>query len=201
MFGREDLPRCVCLHSGGLDSAVCLALLAEQGVTSVPVFLNYGQRALTAEIESFERINRQFGLGRSYVFEFPDFGAHIRTGLTDASQDIVSNAFTPNRNLLFLLLAASVGYQHGISDVVIGLLSAETAIFPDQTDTFLQTAQNALSESLGFDIVVHTPLRAMTKKRVVDLANRLGVRQTYSCHVGGPEPCGECIACKEFEWG
>lgn len=192
--------RCVCLHSGGLDSAVCINLLVNEGVLPIPVFLNYGQRAFTAEKLSFERLNARFGLTKSYYFDFPNFGAQIKSGLTDLSQDIVSNAFTPNRNLLFLLLASSVAYQHGLRDVVMGLLSEKTAIFPDQTDHFLLAAGRSLSASLGHEIVIHTPLRSLTKRQVVEIAKKLGISRTYSCHMGGDEPCGHCIACKEFDW-
>jgi 7-cyano-7-deazaguanine synthase len=176
-----------------------MAMLIRDGIQPIAVFVDYGQRAIEAEKKAFARLNRKFGIEKTYIFNIPSFGEIIRSGLTDQNQDIVQNAFTPNRNLLFLILASSVAYQHGVSDIVIGLLSSETAIFPDQTDEFLASATRALEDSLGVQISIRTPLRSLTKANVVALAKQLGVSQTYSCHAGGVVPCGMCIACMEFQ--
>jgi 7-cyano-7-deazaguanine synthase len=131
----------------------------------------------------------------------PDFGRHVSSGLTDKRLHIVDQAFTPCRNLIFIVLAAAIARKHGTTKIVLGLLSEETALFPDQTDSFLDQARLAINAATGefFDII--TPLREFRKSDVMQLATHIGVTTYYSCHAGTEEPCGECIACREYNGG
>lgn len=189
----------VCLASGGLDSIVCLHLLRRQGLRALPVFVNYGQRNVESELASLKRNVQAENFIAPVIIDVSGFGLSIRTGLTDASMRVLEDAFTPNRNLLFLTLGASVAFTRGISKLVLGFLAERTAIFPDQTDKFLITAREVLSESLGVDISISCPLRDLSKKQVLLLAEKFGVASFYSCHAGGSEPCGACIACLEYK--
>lgn len=188
----------ICLASGGLDSITCLHLLRRQGIRALPVFINYGQKNLERELGALLKSVESDGFVAPVVIDVSGFGAVIRTGLTDPSQRVLEDAFTPNRNLLFLVLAASVAYSKGISSIVVGLLSEQTAIFSDQTDQFLQIAELAISESLGVEMHIVCPLRDMVKRDVVNLSKEFGVTHSYSCHDGTAEPCGKCIACLEY---
>lgn len=188
----------ICLSSGGLDSTVCLHLLRENGVNALPVYVNYGQRnhrrewgALSAACE-FNRFPQPIS------FDFSSFGTIIKSGLTNSTLRVNEHAFTPTRNLLFVVLAGAVAYSKGVRNIVLGFLSERTAIFPDQTDRFLKAAQLALTESLGSEIEIYCPLRDMTKQDVLVLARSRGISDFYSCHAGTEVPCGKCIACLEY---
>jgi len=103
------------------------------------------------------------------VANIAGFGLLIRSGLTDRKLHVVEDAFTPGRNLLFLLMGAAYGYERGSNAVAIGLLSEKTSLFPDQTGI------SSLAQSLCFlsawnQIKVLTPLRDFTKHDVVRLA-------------------------------
>lgn len=187
----------VCLSSGGLDSTVCLKLLQRQGLRVLPVFVNYGQRNLDFELESLRYNCTQHQFHPPEVFDLSSIGRNIPTGLTSVEHHVVEDAFTPNRNLIFLTVAASVAYHRGCTSVALGFLSESTAIFPDQTDAFLDGAQRLLSLSLGADIRIITPLRDLAKRDVLQVAREIGVNSYYSCH-GGGTPCGKCIACLEY---
>jgi 7-cyano-7-deazaguanine synthase len=139
------------------------------------------------------------GIDPPLVLDVSGFGAAIRTGLTDSERHVVEDAFTPTRNLLFITLAAAVGYQKGARNIVMGFLTEESAIFPDQTENFLKVAESAVSAALGTEFRITCPLRDFRKSEVVALAGNLGVTSYYSCHAGGPLPCGVCIACREYE--
>jgi 7-cyano-7-deazaguanine synthase len=180
---------------------VCIGLLLKQRIEFLPLFVNYGQRNRAREYGALVRGCAALGSRRPLVIDVSGFGSVVRSGLTDDQLDVVADAFTPNRNLLFLLLASSVAYQRGASRIVLGFLSEETAIFPDQTDEFLKSAESSLSCSLGLTIEVVAPLRGMRKSQVVQVAKELGISGHYSCHAGGSEPCGECIACLEYKFG
>jgi 7-cyano-7-deazaguanine synthase len=91
-----------------------------------------------------------------------------------------------------------VASTRGVRNIVIGLLSERTVIFPDQTDRFLRATEAALTECLGNQIQIHCPLRDMTKADVIRLARERGISGSYSCHSGTEKPCGKCIACLEY---
>ena len=188
----------VCLASGGLDSTVCLHLLRERGLDALPVFVNYGQRNFPREWGALVAACENGRFAKPIKFEIPAFGEVIRSGLTDPTLRVNEDAFTPNRNLLFLLLGASVAYSRGIPNIALGLLAERTAIFPDQSDQFLNTAQQALQESLGSKLGIHAPLRDLTKRDVVEIARQRKIANFYSCHAGTEVPCGKCIACLEY---
>jgi len=188
----------ICLSSGGLDSTVCLHLLRERGVNALPVYVNYGQRNHTREWGALSAACKFNQFPSPISFEFPSFGAIIKSGLTDSTLRVNEDAFTPTRNLLFLVLAGAVASSKGVRNVVLGFLTERTAIFPDQTNRFIKATQLALTESLGIEIEIHCPLRDMTKQDVLALARSRGISDFYSCHSGTEVPCGKCIACLEY---
>lgn len=189
----------ICLSSGGLDSTVCLYLLRERGLSALPLYVNYGQRNLDREWGSLSALCVSHGFPQPVRFDFPSFGAIIKTGLTDKTLRVNEDAFTPTRNLLFLVLAGAVASSRGgVRNIVIGLLSERTALFPDQSDRFLKLTESVLTEALGAQIKIHCPLRDLTKQDVLRLASARGISDFYSCHSGGDRPCGKCIACLEY---
>jgi 7-cyano-7-deazaguanine synthase len=188
----------VCLASGGLDSSVCLALLTQQGLNPLPIFIDYGQLNCEAEFRALIHNCSVLGVDEPIRLDLSSFGRTLSTGLTDATKHIVDDAFTPCRNLLFIVTAAAIAYKHGSQRIVMGLLSEATCIFPDQTDKFIAAAENAISVSLGVNMKIVVPLREMTKQDVVKLATEIQLDTYYSCHAGGVEPCGKCIACLEY---
>ena len=187
----------VCLASGGLDSSVCLKLFQREGLSALPVFVDYGQRNREDEFASLSANCEEHQFHSPIVFELSSFGRNIQTGLTSRGKDVVDDAFTPNRNLLFLTIAGGLAYDRGCNKVALGFLTADSVIFPDQTDRFLAAAENMLSVSLGVGMKILCPLRDMTKQDVVRIAKEVGIDRHYSCHQGGT-PCGRCIACLEY---
>jgi 7-cyano-7-deazaguanine synthase len=189
----------VCLASGGLDSTLCLHLLRERGLTALPVYVNYGQRNHSREWASLSAACAVNKFPKPIQFDFRSFGKVIRSGLTDQKLRVNEDAFTPTRNLLFLVLAGAVASSKGIGNIVIGLLSERTAIFPDQSDRFLRVTETALGESVGAQMQIYCPLRDLTKREVLKLARAKGISRFYSCHSGTKKPCGRCIACLEYK--
>jgi 7-cyano-7-deazaguanine synthase len=190
----------VILVSGGLDSTLVAKLAQEEGIELFPLFINYGQRAHERELAACKHAMEVFGLPEPKIAELNGYGRLIRSGLTDQTQRILEDAFTPGRNMLFLLTAAAYAYQVGADAVSIGLLNEASSLFPDQTSEFIRLAEDTISLCMGRKIRVLTPLSAFHKRDVVMLTNSKGIRNTYSCHLGAAEPCGACIACNEFKF-
>lgn len=163
--------------------------------------MNYGQINGARELASLRQACADLSIGSPLELNLSDFGRVVKSGLTDAGLHIVDDAFTPGRNLLFIVAAAAVANARGINRIVLGLLSEETIIFPDQSDEFLSVAGKAIEVSLGVQMEILTPLRDYRKTDVVNLAKKLQVKEYYSCHAGTVPPCGVCIACREYEEG
>jgi 7-cyano-7-deazaguanine synthase len=191
--------RIVTLVSGGLDSTLVVKLAIDESVDIYPLFIDYGQIASETELKSCKEALSAIGVDEFKVAELSGFGKLIKSGLTDPNLNIVQDAFTPGRNMLFLLIAAAYAYQNNADAISIGLLHESTSLFPDQSPEFIIKAEELIELIMGYKIRVLAPLREFMKSDVIELAKLKGITKTYSCHTGNLEPCGECIACKEFE--
>ena len=186
------------LASGGLDSTLVSVLINEQGLELHPLFLDYGQLAAHTEWAACQHVHAALELPSPTRMDISGFGSIIRSGLTSAALDIHDDAFTPTRNLVFLVMAAAFAHQVGADTVAIGLLAERFSLFPDQRAEFVRNAATAVASALNRQIKLVTPLIDFSKADVIQLAQSKGIAGTYSCHSGTPNPCGRCIACHEF---
>lgn len=188
------------LVSGGLDSTLVAFLSHEVGNQQFPLFIDYGQRAKERELAACRAAMKSLRLPQPVIAPLSGFGELIRSGLTDRTLRVYEDAYTPGRNLLFLLTAAAYARQIDADAISIGLLNEDTSIFPDQTSKFLRQAEGVLSLAVDKHIPILAPLSEFRKRDVVSLARSKGIDGTYSCHLGDAVPCGRCIACKEFQF-
>ena len=120
------------------------------------------------------------------------------------------NTFVPGRNLMFLTLAAAVGYRRGISVLVAGMCETDFSGYPDCRDNAIKAAQVCLSLGMNMPFRIETPLMWLDKAAIWQLAHELGgdelvelIRlRTHTCYLGerGREfpwgfGCGTCPAC------
>ncbi len=188
------------LVSGGLDSTLVGVMATEEGIEHFPLFIDYGQRAANREWETCKLVHDALGLPAPTRMDLSGFGRVIASGLTREELDVKGDAFTPGRNLMFLLMGSAYAYQQEASSVAIGLLAEKFSLFPDQKRQFVAQAEITITAAMGRQINVLTPLIEFGKADVVKLAQAKGITGTYSCHTGNSEPCGRCIACLEFQF-
>lgn len=166
---------CVLL-SGGLDSAVCLALCPRASA----LFVDYGQPHRDREAVAAEAVARYYGLklhrARVAVPAVIDHG--------DPAMLI------PGRNLMLISLAAMLGRS-----VVIGANAEDWEVYEDCRPAFF----NAVSRLVR----ISTPLLYLAKPEIGRLALDLRVpfELTWSCYYPAPDdgPCGRCDACQARE--
>jgi 7-cyano-7-deazaguanine synthase len=125
------------LVSGGLDSTLIAVMMREEGIEQFPLFIDYGQRAAKREWETCQAVHSRHGLPSPVRMDLSGYGAVISTGLTRESLDIRTDAFTPGRNLMFLLMGAAYAHQVQANSIALGLLSEKFSLFPDQRSDFL----------------------------------------------------------------
>ena len=188
----------VTLVSGGFDSTLMSLMAHEEGATLFPLFIDYGQLGVSKEWAACQQLHEQFGLPRVTYMDLSGFGKTIPSGLTDSSLRINEDAFLPGRNLLFVLVGAAHAFKVQADSVAIGLLNPASHLFPDQTKGFTEECERMIETAMGRRILVLTPLIEFSKRDVLIMTRSRGVEGTYSCHAGGDEPCGVCIACVEI---
>lgn len=186
------------LVSGGLDSTLIGVLAKEEGIQVHPLFIDYGQRAAPREWEACKSVHEILDLPVPTWIDLSGFGKIIYSGLTSGQRDLKTEAFTPGRNMLFLLMGSAYAFQVEASAVAIGLVSERYSLFPDQGAGFIEQMERAVEAALGRTIRIITPLFNFSKADVLRMADEKGIRGTYSCHAGTDLPCGECISCLEI---
>lgn len=188
----------VTLVSGGLDSTLMSVLAKEEGISLLPLFIDYGQICVDQEWKACVEVHKRLELPSPVRMNLSGFGQLIPSGLTNRQLRIREDAFLPGRNLLFLLAGCAYVYSTNAEAVSIGLLSEEISLFPDQTNAFIEKAQDAVGLAMGRSINIIAPLMSFYKQDVINLAKEKGIEGTYSCHAGTLPACGSCISCQQY---
>jgi 7-cyano-7-deazaguanine synthase len=191
--------KAVVLLSGGLDSIVSMLLAKQHADIILAITIDYGQKAKVNEIKSSAAFCANYGI-RHQVIKIP-FMLDMMSGIIESSGLEDSSPWVPNRNGLFLNLAACYAENLGADWVVCGFNREEGVDFPDNTKEFV----NAITHSLYYSTLNHVEVRSfvqnMDKIEIVEMAKSLGVDfgLIWSCYRSGDKPCGECPSCLRNE--
>ena len=204
------MSRAVVLLSGGMDSAVCLAIAAEDGCECYALSFNYGQRH-GAELNAAESVAASIGAAAHRILDL-DLGALGGSALTDkniavpeSASDSIPVTYVPARNTVFLSFALGWAEVLDADYIYIGVNAVDYSGYPDcrpeYLDAFQHMADLALKRSVeGGPILIRAPLLQMTKARIVQRGIELGVdfAQTVSCYQADEagNACGKCAACR-----
>ena len=201
----------VVLLSGGMDSAVVLAIANGQGFACEALSFDYGQRH-RCELLAAQRVAKQIGASGHAVLSI-DMRAIGGSALTDdiavpkERADIgegIPVTYVPARNTIFLSYALALAEVKGASDIFIGVNALDYSGYPDcrpeYIEAFERMARLATKSGVGgAPLAIHTPLSAMRKSDIVLKGLELGVEfaLTHTCYdpVDDGKPCGSCDAC------
>lgn len=180
--------------SGGQDSTTCLYWALNEGFEVYAVTFDYGQRH-DIEVNAAESIAQRAGipsknhcivtvpdillsasplLSNKELEQYSDFDS-----MAQEVGDKVEDTFVPMRNAFFLTIAANIAVNLGCEFIVTGANAADTANYPDCTESFIGAAQVYINKALGKDsndtgyIRILTPLQGLHKKDIVKLARTL----------------------------
>jgi len=197
----------IVLHSGGMDSSICLALAKEQfGEKRVlSLGFNYSQRH-SEELEAANKIADHFGVSRR-VIDLPTLPGWEVSSLLDPSiliEGDFPNSFVLGRNGLFLMTAAPLVKVTQAKMLFIGVmeLEGENSGYPDCSREYIDCVEKVMRCDLQDNTFsIQTPLVHMTKAETMELAKSLGVldfliETTITCYHGISHPgCQACPAC------
>lgn len=189
----------VVLLSGGVDSAVALALHREAVVEALTV--DYGQRhrkelwAAAAVAEHYQ-VRHMLTQVDPWLFS----GSALTSGgpLPTGPAAEPDSTYVPARNTVLLALAAARAEAVGATKVIIGANLDDAAGYPDCRPGYIEAMRDVLQQGTVGHVWVDAPLLYWPKARVLDCARELGVplELTWSCYQGGDAPCGVCGACQ-----
>ena len=203
----------IILLSGGLDSLAALHWASEASDPMLAITFDYGQRSREREIETAAKICRHYDL-KHRVIELPWYSSMAGLSLVDSRQlvptlaagDLDNPAVTqksakavwvPNRNGVFIHVAASIAEQMLANWIVVGFNAEEGRTFPDNTEEFRQTVNRSLKFSTAEGVEVVAPMGEKTKTEIVLWAKekQVPLGNLWSCYRGDDRMCGECESC------
>ncbi|WP_445144497.1 7-cyano-7-deazaguanine synthase QueC [Dyella sp. Tek66A03] len=210
-MSQESPRKAVVLVSGGMDSAVTIAIAREQGYQVHALSVAYGQRH-SAELEASERVSRALGAveHKTVQVDLRTIGGSALTADIDVPLDQVGDqgipvTYVPARNTIMLSIALGWAEVLGSSDLWCGVNAVDYSGYPDCRPAFIEAFEHLANVATkagveGAGIKIHAPLMRMSKADIAREGQRLGVdfSITVSCYQADAEgrACGHCDACR-----
>jgi len=201
--------RAVVLVSGGMDSAVTLALAREQGFACHALSVDYGQRH-ASELQAAERVAAVLGAveHKTVHVDLRSIGGSALTAdiaVPEQGGAGIPVTYVPARNTIMLSVALGWAEVLGAQDIFCGVNAVDYSGYPDCRPEFIaafeQLANLATKAGVeGNALRIHAPLIEMSKAQIVSEGLRLNVdfAVTVSCYQADGEghACGHCDSCR-----
>lgn len=208
----DNFPRkAVVLVSGGMDSAVTIALAREQGYQVHALSVAYGQRH-NSELAASDRVSRMLGAveHKTVSIDLRSIGGSALTADIDVPLDTVDSTdipitYVPARNTIMLSIALGWAEVLGSSDIWCGVNAVDYSGYPDCRPAFIEAFEKLANVATragveGAGIRIHAPLMRMSKADIAREGKRLDVdfSATVSCYQADAQgrACGHCDACR-----
>jgi 7-cyano-7-deazaguanine synthase len=202
--------RAVVLLSGGLDSAVTLAIARSRGFDCYALSVEYGQRH-AAELAAAARIATHLGAREHRVMKV-DLAGIGGSALTDRAIEVpeeggagIPVTYVPARNTIMLSLALAWAEVMDARDVFLGVNAVDYSGYPDCRPQYIATFEQlaALATRAGVEgspCRIHAPLISLSKADIIRRGDQLGVDLglTVSCYQADDagKACGRCDSCR-----
>ncbi len=115
-------------------------------------------------------------------------------------EDNIKNIWVPNRNSLFINLAACFAEYYNVDWIITGFNREEAQEFPDNTKEFVEVINKTLVLSTLKTIRVKSFVANYTKREIYQIGLEINapLQHIYSCYLGGKKMCGRCMSCKRL---
>jgi 7-cyano-7-deazaguanine synthase len=170
--------KAIVLLSGGQDSTTCLYWAKKHFNNVYAIGFDYGQmhKIELEKATEIAKINNVDYKILNIKGLLANSSLTLHTNHNDKSY-INSNlpaSFTSGRNILFLTIAASMGAELGIQDIVTGVCQTDYSGYPDCRKSTIDSLQTTLSLGMGAgDYRIHTPLMYLNKAETWKMAKEL----------------------------
>ncbi len=208
---RDEKSTAIVLLSGGMDSALCLALAVKDNYIPATLHLNYGQRTQKKELQAFEKLSNYYNVKERLVVDVNHLSQIGGSSLTDSKINVAENAieestinnvpnsYVPFRNANILAIAVSWAEVINAKAIYIGASQVDFSGYPDCKAEFFDAFQNVINTGTKpeTNINIITPLINLTKTDIVRDSLKLNVpiEYTWSCYQNDDEACGVCDSC------
>lgn len=208
--------KAIILLSGGLDSVVSLAITKESCNNIIALTFNYGQKSYLAEKRAAEKISQYYDIEHK-VIDLDWLSVISTSSLTTKetipyiskdnldnkliAQSTAKSVWVPNRNGLFVNIAACFAEAYNYDTIVIGANKEEGATFKDNTIEFINAINTSLKNSVNSQMELIAPLINMTKEEIVNIALKKNVplELIHSCYISEEKHCGFCESCQRLK--
>lgn len=204
----------IVLLSAGLDSAVNLALALKKSSVQMAITFDYGQKAFEREALFSRQLASHYGISHQ-IIELPFYKSMKELGLikgkvpefeieqldnSKITQKSASQVWIPNRNLVFIAVAAAIAEYHNFNLLVTGFNKEESQTFPDNSSDFLEAVNHSLAFSTKNKVQVSSFTINLNKKEIIEEGVKLGVpwQFIWSCYYGEKLMCGRCESCSRL---
>ena len=200
--------KAVVLVSGGMDSAVVLAIAREQGFECHALSVSYGQRH-TSELAAAAELAASAGAVHKVVtVDLRSIGGSALTDdidVPEAGGAGIPVTYVPARNTIMLSIALGWAEVLGADDLFCGVNAVDYSGYPDCRPEFIAAFERLANLATkagveGHAVKVHAPLIRLSKAEIAREGARLGVdfSRTVSCYQadGQGRACGRCDACR-----
>lgn len=203
--------KAVVVHSGGMDSSLCLVLAVNEfGAENVlSLSFNYEQRH-SIELSRSKKISEHFKvdhveLSLSCLAQITDSALIGNKEAISHKEGEAPNTLVMGRNGLMARLAGIHAQSLGAKCIYLGVMELEEANsgYRDCSRNYMDLIQAALRMDFNDEkFEIRTPLVHMNKLESMELGHNLGaleylLEETVTCYEGTPqEGCMKCPACK-----
>jgi 7-cyano-7-deazaguanine synthase len=199
----------VVLVSGGMDSAVTLALAREQGFACHALSVSYGQRHTSELAAAAELAIAQGAVAHKVVtVDLRSIGGSALTAdiaVPEAAGEGIPVTYVPARNTIMLSIALGWAEVLGADDLFCGVNAVDYSGYPDCRPEFVEAFERLANLATqagveGHRLRVHAPLIRLSKAQIALEGQRLGLdfSRTVSCYQADDQgrACGRCDACR-----
>ena len=201
----------VVVVSGGLDSTtllydICLKSGDRKNVLALS--FAYGQKHVkelecvrwhTIRLQCMQRV-----IDLSSIFDSIKMSALVNPKLeVPEIHDVLGHpqpvTYVPNRNMIFLSVAAAVAEDFGAESIFCGIQRHDIYSYWDTTVDFQDRMNAVFSLNRMTQIRIEAPFVNKSKEQILEVGYKYGIdySKTWSCYNGKDSACGTCPTCAE----
>ena len=204
----------IVLLSAGLDSTVNFYAAINETNVTLAITFNYGQKAAAKEIAQ-AKILAEINKINHIVVDLPWLKELGKSSLThdmisvptgksvsleskEISEATAKSVWVPNRNGVFLNIAASFAESTMAEVIIPGFNREEAVTFLDNSLDFIRATRKSFAYSTATKVDIQCYTIAMGKIEIVELGKKLSVPfdKIWPCYQAKNLWCGECESCK-----